>query len=106
MNASKRNSVQRRCWGLAANLHRCRRVGQWRFFCHEHSRQPLIWIFIGIFTIGAALATYYGLYLTLHPSILEQTQGPKGEFTQKATSTGFERELQEAAAALAARAKK
>jgi len=59
-----------------------------------------------VFTIGAALVQYYSFYLIYYPPVLEPTQGPKGEITQKATLTGFERELQDAAADLAARAKK
>src|SRR5262249_8237406 len=54
----------------------------------------------------AGLAAFYSLYLVFHPPILEQTQGPKGEIAQKATSTGFERELQEAAEERATGAKK
>src|SRR5437899_10702383 len=97
MDAMQRSSVPRRCWGLTATLHRCGRVGEWQFFCHEHSRQPLLWVFTAIFTVGAGLATYYGVYLVFHPPPLEQTRGPKGEVVQKATLTGFEREAQDAA---------
>jgi hypothetical protein len=51
------NSQQNRCWGLVRNLHRCGRVGEWRLFCHEHRRQPIVWLFVLIFTVVAGIAS-------------------------------------------------
>ena len=36
MTSSQQNAVPHRCWGRTSTLHRCGRVGAWRFFCPMH----------------------------------------------------------------------
>ena len=47
-----------RCWGRTRNLHRCGRVGEWRYFCDEHKLQPIQWIFVLVFVIGVGIIAY------------------------------------------------
>jgi len=49
----------RRCFGITRNLNLCNRSGEWLLFCPEHKKQPLIWLFILIFTIGTGVVNYY-----------------------------------------------
>ena len=52
-----------KCLGLARNFRRCNRQGDWRFFCHDHAKQPLGWLFVLIFTVGggtASILSYLG----------------------------------------------
>lgn len=51
----------RRCFGLTRNLNRCGRIGDWRFFCYEHKKQPLAWMAFFTFTVlgGAASIISY-----------------------------------------------
>ncbi len=58
---------QHRCFGLNKNLRRCGRYGHWRLFCSEHQRQPFTWLFTLLFTVGAALATYYSALVPISP---------------------------------------
>ena len=46
-----------RCWGITRNLHRCNRTGDWEFFCHEHNRQWIVWLFSLVFTVLAGTLT-------------------------------------------------
>ena len=39
-----------RCWGITRSLNRCGRLGEWLWFCNEHRRQPLVWVFVFVFT--------------------------------------------------------
>ena len=43
-----------RCWGINRNLKRCQRVGDWAFFCDDHKRQPIKWLysFVFVFIVG------------------------------------------------------
>ena len=47
------------CHGIKRNLTRCQRTGDWRWFCEEHKRQPLVWFFVLIFTVCAGGASIY-----------------------------------------------
>ena len=49
--------MDHRCFGLTKNLNRCQRRGDWRFFCPEHTKQPIVWIVFLVFTIGAGSAS-------------------------------------------------
>ena len=44
-----------RCWGITRNLHRCKRTGDWQFFCPEHQRQWIGWLFTSVSLIAAIL---------------------------------------------------
>ena len=44
-----------RCWGITRNLHRCKRTGDWTFFCDEHQRQWIGWLFTLVSLIAAIL---------------------------------------------------
>lgn len=60
----------RRCWGLTRNLHRCRRTGQWGFFCDEHRRQPFIWLSFVVFTVLGSIASMQSAWWqTRQPSL-------------------------------------
>jgi hypothetical protein len=57
----KRYVILNRCLGITRNLQRCRRVGNWRMFCAEHRRQPIVWVTFIIFTIIAGSASIYAV---------------------------------------------
>ncbi len=46
-----------RCFGITRNFHFCGRNGDWKFFCSEHRRQPLVWLFVFVFTVVAGIAS-------------------------------------------------
>jgi hypothetical protein len=46
-----------RCFGITRSLCRCRKVGPWKFFCHDHSKQPLLGIWVLVFTVAAGIAS-------------------------------------------------
>lgn len=49
--------------GITRNLHRCSRKGEWRFFCNDHKKQPLIWLSFILFTaLGGAASIYSVLF--------------------------------------------
>ena len=51
----------RRCRGITRNLRSCGRRGDWRFFCADHRRQPIVWAFVFVFTVGGGLSSILGL---------------------------------------------
>jgi hypothetical protein len=51
-----------RCFGLARNLHWCHRTGSWRWFCPEHKKQPIVWLFVAVFTVGAGTLQYFSFW--------------------------------------------
>jgi hypothetical protein len=55
-------STLMRCLALTKNLRRCNRKGDWRLFCYDHSKQPLVWAG-SLFTAFAGLVSilsYFG----------------------------------------------
>src|SRR5438270_3664680 len=54
--------VMHRCCGLTRTLHQCSRTGNWRFFCGDHHRQPLVWISFLIFTVVAGFSSIYSAW--------------------------------------------
>jgi hypothetical protein len=76
----------KRCWGRTKSLNRCGRIGDWRFFCHEHKKQPIIWLFVLIFTVIAGTASILS-YLSKSPSTL--TQGIKDNGTEKTSDANY-----------------
>jgi hypothetical protein len=52
------------CFGLTRTLRRCGRRGSWRFFCDDHRRQPVAWIFFLVFTVIAGTASIYSAWFT------------------------------------------
>lgn len=46
-----------RCFGITRSLHRCSRKGDWKLFCSEHRRQPVVWLFVFVFTVLGGLAS-------------------------------------------------
>lgn len=68
-----RDNLKRRCWGRLANLHRCGRKGDWRFFCEDHERQWIIFIFFLIFTVGGGTASIYAVFFD-HPETSVQRE--------------------------------
>lgn len=48
-----------RCLGINRNLRRCNRTVEGHLFCYNHRRQPIVWIFILIFTVIAGSASIY-----------------------------------------------
>lgn len=65
----------RRCFGLTRNLDRCGRRGDWRLFCQEHKKQPFVWLFVLIFTVGAGIASILS-YFSAQPN-LNEDQKPR-----------------------------
>lgn len=64
----------KRCIGLNRNLTRCNRVGDWKFFCNDHRKQPIVWIVFIVFTVLAGLAS---IYSAIKPMSTEQKGAPK-----------------------------
>jgi hypothetical protein len=50
------------CFGITRTLHRCSRTGNWRFFCNDHRRQPLVWTSFLVFTVVAGLSSIYSAW--------------------------------------------
>ena len=48
-----------RCLGVNRNLRRCNRSVEGHLFCSDHRRQPIVWIFVLIFTVIAGSASIY-----------------------------------------------
>lgn len=48
-----------RCLGLNRNLRRCNRSVEGHLFCFDHRRQPIVCIFVLIFTVIAGFASIY-----------------------------------------------
>jgi hypothetical protein len=53
--------VANRCWGLTRDLRFCQRLGEWRFFCGDHRRQPMTWLSFLVLSVGTAAVTYWPL---------------------------------------------
>jgi hypothetical protein len=53
-----------RCWGWTRNLRRCGREGNWKLFCDDHRRQPVVAIFILVFTVVAGAASIYSAWFS------------------------------------------
>ena len=53
--------MKRCCLGIKKNLHRCSRTGDWLFFCYDHIRQPIVWVFIFVFTVLSGGASIYSV---------------------------------------------
>lgn len=53
-----------RCFGIARNLHRCGRIGDWKFFCFEHRLQPILGLFFLLFTIPVGLASIKSTWIS------------------------------------------
>lgn len=49
--------ANRQCIGRTRNLRRCQRTGDWRFFCHDHRFQPVVWASFLIFTVLGGTAS-------------------------------------------------
>lgn len=56
--------MARRCFGLTRSLNRCGRIGEWRWFCDEHKRQPIIWAFFIVFTVLGGAASIYSVLIS------------------------------------------
>src|SRR4051794_25740048 len=72
-----------RCLGITRNLHRCGRVGNWRIFCHEHRRQPLVWLSFILFTVVGGIAS---IYTTLSPHISPERESNATTSTLRQTT--------------------
>ncbi len=46
-------------------MNRCSRRGDWRLFCKEHGKQPLLWLFVLVFTVVGGTASILS-YLSTH----------------------------------------
>lgn len=51
-----------RCFGISRTLRRCGRRGNWRFFCDDHRRQPLVWASFLVFTVVAGFSSIYSAW--------------------------------------------
>lgn len=60
----------RQCHGLTRNLNWCQRTGDWRWFCPEHRKQPIVWATFLVFTIVAGIASIRSGFFTSteHPA--------------------------------------
>lgn len=52
---------EKQCFGINKNLRRCQRKGNWKFFCHDHRFQPLIWFSFFIFSALGGTASILSL---------------------------------------------
>jgi hypothetical protein len=73
----------RRCCGFTKTIRRCSRLGEWRFFCDDHRRQPLIW-FTTVFTLLAGGASFYSLAASAKDSAAA-VEAEQGDFLWQAT---------------------
>src|SRR5437867_2367252 len=73
-----------RCLGLNGSLRRCNRKGDWRFFCHDHSKLPLVWGGFLIFTVGGGLASILS-YIGQGPATITN-RVPETNSTQSASA--------------------
>ena len=76
----------KKCWGRTRNLSRCKRPPGSKLFCPVHRKQPLIWLYIGIFSILAGGASIYSV---VRPAI------PKEQSTVNADLQGIEQNVAE-----------
>src|SRR5260370_11124097 len=60
----RRDLFLQRCWGWTRNLRRCGREGNWKLFCDDHRRQPVVAIFILVFTVVAGAASIYSAWFS------------------------------------------
>src|ERR1043166_1242884 len=93
----------RRCLGRNRNFRRCSRKGDWRFFCDDHRRQPLGWVFALVFTVIAGTASIHSAWFAKSPQngtrIEQHTEGSEspaiahvdGDVNVKTTSTVSEK---------------
>ena len=79
--------MPRQCWGRTRSLNRCRRIGDWALLCPEHRKQPLVWLFALVFTVGAGLASYYGALQTASQATIPGPPHSAGTPPRMATST-------------------
>jgi hypothetical protein len=56
-----------KCFGLTKNLNRCGRVGSWKLFCHEHKKQPVVWLAFLTFTAVGGTASILSYFLPNTP---------------------------------------
>jgi hypothetical protein len=68
----------RRCFGITRNLTRCNREGNWKLFCKEHQKQPVVWVTFLVFTVFAGSAS---IYSALQP-LQKPTKSENGSPTQ------------------------
>jgi hypothetical protein len=57
-----------RCWGITGSFKtgsfgRCKREGEFKFFCVQHKKQPYWWTFVLIFVIIPGLVSIYSAFL-------------------------------------------
>ena len=76
-----------RCWGITKNLHRCARTGNWTFFCDEHKRQWIGWLFTLVFTVGAGSLTILGYFWSAPVTIQQDPLTAEALKTLKAQLT-------------------
>jgi hypothetical protein len=79
----------RRCFGITVtgkihnlDIHRCRRTGDWRFYCHEHWKQPIYFLAVGILLIVGKVADFSTVINLIKPSTVVQAPSPIPELTQ------------------------
>lgn len=73
----------RRCWGVARNLRRCGRYGEWRLFCSDHHHQPILAAWVLLFTVIAGVASIYSAWFGARP---HQAQPEAQRFDEKEAS--------------------
>ena len=80
----------KRCWAITRSLNRCGRIGPWRLFCPEHRKQPIVWLFVLVFTVLAGTASILGYFSTL-PHPVERDGQHNNEITQQKREQLFQR---------------
>lgn len=77
----------RQCYGLTRNFHRCGREGDWRWFCPEHRRQPIVWLSFILFTVVAGTASIYSAWFSGESATLREEIGRVREVTETERQT-------------------
>jgi hypothetical protein len=65
-----------KCLGLNKSWRRCNRQGDWRFFCKDHTMQPLVWLFSLIFVVGAGSASIFSVFRGRGGTIVQVLPAP------------------------------
>ncbi len=72
-----------RCWGLTRNFNRCLRVGEWKLFCSEHKKQPIVWMGFLIFTVGVGVLAYINYFFAAAQSTFKEPNNQQLELEQR-----------------------
>jgi hypothetical protein len=71
-------------------LNRCGRLGRWRLFCPEHRKQPIVWVFVLVFTVVSGTASIIGFFSTSHHVGLSDNAKPVNQTAPRSAEQVFQ----------------